>query len=58
VSYFNEKMKGATLNDLTYDKELYALIHAHQTWEHYLLTKKFVIHTNHKSLKCIRGYVS
>ncbi|RDX96811.1 hypothetical protein CR513_20497, partial [Mucuna pruriens] len=29
---------------LTYDRELYALIRALQTWQHYLLSKEFVIH--------------
>jgi len=39
----------------TYDKELYALIRALQTWEHYLVSNEFVIHSDHESLKYIRG---
>nr|KYP40137.1 hypothetical protein KK1_038537 [Cajanus cajan] len=35
--------------------ELYALIRALQVWEHYLVTKEFVIHTDHESLKYLRG---
>ena len=50
ITYFSEKLKGPILNYPTYDKELYALIHALQTWEHYLVTKEFVIHTDHESL--------
>ena len=55
ISYFSEKIHGATLNYPTYDKELYALIRALQTWEHYLVSKEFVIHSDHQSLKYIRG---
>ena len=32
IAYFSEKLNGATLNYPTYDKELYALVHALQTW--------------------------
>ena len=37
IAYFSEKLHGATLNYPTYDKELYALVRALQTWEHYLV---------------------
>nr|KYP51640.1 Transposon Ty3-I Gag-Pol polyprotein [Cajanus cajan] len=55
IAYFSEKLHGATLNYPIYDKELYALIRALQVWEHYLVTKEFIIHTDHESLKYIRG---
>uniref|UniRef100_A0A151UHM5 Transposon Ty3-I Gag-Pol polyprotein n=1 Tax=Cajanus cajan TaxID=3821 RepID=A0A151UHM5_CAJCA len=55
IAYFSEKIHGATLNYLTYEKKLYALIRALQVWEHYLVTKEFIIHTDHESLKYIRG---
>lgn len=51
IAYFSEKLNGATLNYPTYDKELYALIRALETWQHYLMPKEFVIHTDHESLK-------
>nr|KYP42071.1 Retrovirus-related Pol polyprotein from transposon 17.6 [Cajanus cajan] len=54
IAYFSEKIHGATLNYPTYDKELYALIRALQVWEHYLVTREFIIHTDHESLKYIR----
>jgi hypothetical protein len=38
-------------------KELYALVHILETWQHYLWPKEFVIHSNHESLKHIRGQV-
>ncbi|XP_024014499.1 uncharacterized protein LOC112088448 [Eutrema salsugineum] len=55
VAFFSEKLGGATLNYLTYDKELYALVRALQTWQHYLWPKEFVIHTDHQSLKHLKG---
>ncbi|XP_024010389.1 uncharacterized protein LOC112085411 [Eutrema salsugineum] len=48
IAFFSEKLGGATLNYPTYDKELYALVRALQTWQHYLWPKEFAIHTDHK----------
>ena len=48
-------MNGARLKYPTYDKEMYALVHALKTWQHYLLPKEFVIHTDHESLKPLKG---
>ena len=45
----------AALNYPTYDKELYALVRSLETWQHYLLSKEFVIHTDHETLKHLRG---
>ena len=55
IAYFSEKLNGATLNYPTYDKELYALVRALEIWQHYLWPKEFVIHTDHESLKHIKG---
>ncbi|PKI52792.1 hypothetical protein CRG98_026827 [Punica granatum] len=55
IAYFSEKLSGASLNYSTYDKELYALVRALETWQHYLWLKEFVIHTNHESLKHLKG---
>ena len=55
IAYFSEKLSGATLNYPTYDKELYALVRAMQTWQHYLLSKECIIHTDHKILQHLRG---
>ncbi|PKI58777.1 hypothetical protein CRG98_020836 [Punica granatum] len=51
----SEKLSGATLNYPTYDKELYALVRALETWHHYLWPMEFVIHTDHESLKHLKG---
>jgi hypothetical protein len=55
IAYFSEKLSGHLLNYSTYDKELYALVHVLETWQHYLWPKEFVIHSDHESLKHIRG---
>ena len=54
IAYFSEKLKGSQLNYSTYDKELYALVKALQTWQHYLLQKEFIIHIDHESLKHLK----
>jgi hypothetical protein len=46
------------LNYQTYDKELYALVGALETWQHYLWPKEFVIHTDYESLKHLKGQVN
>ncbi|KAK1581185.1 hypothetical protein Q3G72_003854 [Acer saccharum] len=55
IAYFSEKISGAALNYPTYDKEMYALVRALETWQHYLWPKEFVIHTDHESLKHLKG---
>ncbi|GKV10849.1 hypothetical protein SLEP1_g22159 [Rubroshorea leprosula] len=55
IAFFNEKLTGAVLNYPTYDKEMYALVRASKTWQHYLWPKEFVIHTDHVSLKHLKG---
>ena len=55
VAFFSEKLSGAALNYPIYDKELYALVRSLETWQHYLLSKEFIIHTDHETLKHLRG---
>ena len=55
IAYFSENLSGAALNYPTYDKEMYALVRALKTWQYYLLPKEFIIHTDHKSLKHLKG---
>jgi hypothetical protein len=57
IAYFSEKLSGASLNYSTYDKKLYALVRVLETWQYYLWPKEFVIHSDHESLKHIRGQV-
>jgi hypothetical protein len=55
IAYFSEKLSGPTLNYSVYDKELYALVRNLETWQHYLLPKEFVIHSDHESLRHLKG---
>ncbi|KAL2232753.1 UNVERIFIED_CONTAM: hypothetical protein Sindi_1455300, partial [Sesamum indicum] len=55
IAYFSEKLKGVQLNYPTYDKELYTLVRALKTWQHYRWPKEFVIHTDHESLKYVKS---
>ena len=55
VTYFSEKLNGPSLNSSTYDKELYGLVRALQTWQHYLRPKEFVLHMDHESLKHLKS---
>ncbi|RDX72406.1 Retrovirus-related Pol polyprotein from transposon 17.6, partial [Mucuna pruriens] len=51
IAYFSKKLKGAHLNYSTYDKEQYTFMRVLHVWQHYLLPKEFVVHSNHKSFK-------
>jgi hypothetical protein len=51
IAYFTERLSSPTLNNTIYDKELYALVRTLETWEHNLLPKEFIIHSDHESLK-------
>jgi hypothetical protein len=55
IAYFSEKLSGPTLNYSVYDKELYALVWSLETWQHCLLPKEFVIHSDHESLKHLKS---
>ena len=51
LAYFSEKLSGAALNYPTYDKELYALVRALETWQHYLWPKEFVVQIGRASCR-------
>lgn len=55
VAYHSEKWGGAALNYSTYDKELYAVVRALKTWQHYLMGREFIIHSDHETLKHLKG---
>jgi hypothetical protein len=55
IAFFSEKLSGASLKYPTYDKELYALVRALETWQHYLWPREFVIHTDLESMKHLKG---
>lgn len=43
------------LNYPTYDKELYTLVRTLQIWQNYLWHKKFIIYSDHESLKFLKS---
>ena len=55
IAYFVQMVNGKALNYPTYDKEMYALIRALETWQQYLRPKEFLIHMDHESLKYLKG---
>jgi len=54
IAYFSEKLNGTSRNYPTYDKDLYAFVRALQTWKDYLVSKEFVIHSDHELLKYLK----
>ena len=55
VEFFSEKLSPSRQNWSTYEQELYALVRALKQWEHYLLSKEFVLLTDHFSLKYLQA---
>nr|GEU30176.1 retrotransposon protein, putative, Ty3-gypsy subclass [Tanacetum cinerariifolium] len=55
IAYFSEKLNDAKRRYSTYDKEFYAIIRALDHWQHYLISKEFILHFDHEALKYIQG---
>lgn len=51
VTYFNRALSAKTLSKFAYEREMMALVLAIQHWHPYLLGNKFLVHTDHHSLK-------
>ena len=54
VAFESRKMNPAEQNYPTHERELLAVIHALRTWRHYLLGRKFIIVSDHHSLKYLQ----
>ncbi|GJZ86690.1 putative reverse transcriptase domain-containing protein [Tanacetum coccineum] len=54
AAYFSEKLMEPKSRYTTYDLEFYAVVQAVKHWRHYLFHKKFVLFTDHDSLRHIR----
>nr|GFA33554.1 RNA-directed DNA polymerase [Tanacetum cinerariifolium] len=55
VAYFSEKLNDGKKKYTTYDKEFYAIIRALDHWQPYLISKEFILHSDHEALKYIQG---
>lgn len=57
VAFYSSKLSDRMQNGSTYAKELYAITQAVSKWRHYLLGNKFVVKTDHHSLKNLLSQV-
>ncbi|KAK1410455.1 hypothetical protein QVD17_36992 [Tagetes erecta] len=55
IAYASRQLKTHEKNYTTHDLELGAIIFALKLWRHYLYGVKFIVYTDHKSLKYIFG---
>jgi hypothetical protein len=55
ICYHFETFNQAIVNYPTYDKELYALVQSVKKWNHYLLGKETIIHTDHQPLQYLQA---
>nr|GEX45596.1 hypothetical protein [Tanacetum cinerariifolium] len=55
IAYFSEKLNDTKQRYSTYDKEFYAIVRAVDHWQHYLISKEFILHSDHEALKYIQG---
>jgi hypothetical protein len=53
ISYESRKLRGPELLYIIYDKEMLAIMHALAKFKQYLVGAKFVVRTDHNSLKYI-----
>jgi hypothetical protein len=50
ISYHSKFFSQAIINYQTDDKELYALAQSVKKWNHYLMGKEIIVHTDHQPL--------
>lgn len=55
IAFFNKKLTGPHLNYGTYDVELMVVVKSLQYWRHCLISKEFMLYSDHEALKCIHG---
>ncbi|GKB14841.1 reverse transcriptase domain-containing protein [Tanacetum coccineum] len=55
IAFFSEKLSEARQKYTTYEKEFYAIVRALEHWRHYLISKEFILHSDHEALAYING---
>ncbi|GKC50298.1 transposon ty3-I gag-pol polyprotein [Tanacetum coccineum] len=55
ISFFSEKLSESRRKYTTYEKEFYAIVRALEHWRHYLISKEFILYSDHEALKYING---
>ena len=53
VEFYCEKLSEAWKKWTTYKLEFYVVIGALHIWEHYLIQREFILHTEHQALKLV-----
>ncbi|GKE21220.1 RNA-directed DNA polymerase [Tanacetum coccineum] len=55
VAFFSEKLNETRRKYSTYDKEFYIIICSLKYWHHYLISKEFILYSDHEALKYNNG---
>nr|GFA75839.1 hypothetical protein [Tanacetum cinerariifolium] len=55
IAFFSEKLNETRQKYSTYDKEFYAIIRNLEYWHHYLVSKEFILYSDHEALRYING---
>ncbi|GKB54830.1 RNA-directed DNA polymerase [Tanacetum coccineum] len=55
IAFFSEKLNDTRRKYSTYDKEFYAIVRSLEYWRHYLVSKEFILYSDHEALKYING---
>ncbi|XP_076935923.1 uncharacterized protein LOC143602821, partial [Bidens hawaiensis] len=58
IAYFSEKLNDAKRRYSTYDKEFYSINRALDHWQHYLISKELILHSDHEALKYIGANIN
>jgi hypothetical protein len=51
IAFYSKAISGRVLGRSAYEKELMAIVHSVHKWRNYLVGRKFMIRTDHRSLK-------
>ena len=55
IAFYSEKLNEVRKRYSTYDVEFYAIVQALRQWRHYLISKEFVLYSDHEAFKFINA---